>query len=457
MTTLNISNKLPIWIVFILYFSLNALLLLIVDPGLHLSEGADASTWYEPAQAILAYGSFVNYDAPDTIMTYRPPLYPLFEALLMWVGGNIVSIVIGQIILLWFTGVLVGKIIKSYLHRYEVIAISIFVFNPNALGSAQLIQSDILYAFFITSSVWSLVNYSLQDNKVKWSIITGVFLGLSCLTRPTGQYLIFMLPLIFVVVNALAFNSNMNYKSLSHGLICSVVSGVIVLPWMLHNQEAEWGFVLVTSEVKVNYLRDNVIYAEKKHNNLSIGDASVKIKNNESKYLKSHRDINNMTKKERSDFLVSYYKNQLITYPVTTLANSYVDSLIGFFGGGGATNFHNILSLDGERAIVKNINNYYSGRMELAWSAFSDYPLSASIITGISYLYVILLRVLGVIGVVEMIKKKDYSLLFIVIGVIVYFSITVIFVGTSRYRLPIESSMIILSIYGFLFFRPHKK
>ena len=154
--------------------------------------------------------------------------------------------------------------------------------------------------------------------------------------------------------------------------------------------------------------------------------------------------------------MVAYYGSKLVSYPISVLLKSYLDSWIGFFGGGGAVNFHNLLSMDGERAIYKNVDKNYSGIFGAVLDAFVESSQGAILISILSYLYVIILRVLGLFGIIEMIKRKNYSFLLVISGLIIYFALTVIFVGTSRYRLPIEHALVILSLYGAVFFKSRK-
>jgi len=48
-----------------------------------------------------------------------------------------------------------------------------------------------------------------------------------------------------------------------------------------------------------------------------------------------------------------------------------------------------------------------------------------------------------------MIRCREYGVLFILSGIIIYFMLIALFVGNSRYRLPIEPALIIMAIYGF--------
>jgi hypothetical protein len=50
-----------------------------------------------------------------------------------------------------------------------------------------------------------------------------------------------------------------------------------------------------------------------------------------------------------------------------------------------------------------------------------------------------------------MTKDRQYGLLFVLTGSIIYFTLIALFVGNSRYRLPIEPALTIMAIYGFSF------
>jgi len=457
----NIENRAAVhnktmWIVLSIYSIINIALLLFVKSGVHLAEGADAMSWYEPALALLKHGSFVMLESPETPMTYRVPMYPLYEATMLWISnGNILSIIFGQIVLLWITGIFAGKIVSFFMPKYKIIALSLVVFNPNALAIAHLIQSDTLYALFIILSAWALLKYTLLDgNKLKWSIITSIFLGISCLIRPTGQYLIFLLPVVFPLLNILYGYKNILRSSIFHGVIGIIVSGFIVFPWMVHNENSGKGYVLVTAQIKTVYLRDNVIWAKAKEKGASIKNASDIISQDEKNYINSKENIwLKLDENERSNLLVAYYEDKLMSYPIRVILSGYIDSWIDFFGGGGSVNFHNLLSIDTVKAMEKSKINAYSSRIDSVFDSLSGAPVLALLISYLSYAYVIILRFLGIFGVIEMIRRKEYALLSIIMGLILYFSITILFVGNSRYRLPVEFGFIILALYGLLYIK----
>jgi len=213
------------WGVFLLFIMLNTALLVAVKEGGQLLNAADGGSWYNPARALLEYGAFVRLDDPATPMTYRQPLYPLFEAALLWLGGGVslVPLVVGQIAVLWVTGLFARAMVNAWLPGYGVAALALVVFNPNALATVHLVQSDTLYALFITACLWAVLGYA-REPSLRPALLGGLFLGLSCLVRPTAQYLIFLLPLLLPLL-ALAGSGGRSFAvRIGQGMTAAVVA-----------------------------------------------------------------------------------------------------------------------------------------------------------------------------------------------------------------------------------------
>ena len=58
---------------------------------------------------------------------------------------------------------------------------------------------------------------------------------------------------------------------------------------------------------------------------------------------------------------------------------------------------------------------------------------------------------------IKQINKMNQNKLLIVTGLITYFAMTSLFVGNSRYRLPVEIGFIVLALYGLLFVKKYQK
>ena len=443
--------KLNIYVVGAVFLFINVALLLVAPYDVHLAKGADASSWYSPALSLLKHGAFVTLNNPEILQTYRPPLYPMYGAFMLFIGNNnIISIIIGQIVLLWLTGVITYRMVENILPGKGIVGLVLVIFNPNALGTAHLIQSDILYMFMVTTTLYCLFLYRSKGS-FKLSILIGFLFGLTCLVRTSGQYLILLLPIIYIIVGLLQKSKQPLVTHLYNGLISTIIAIAVIFPWVQHNASAGWGYNLTTPEIKVVYFRDNVIYLESIQSNTSLGDASKKIKGDEQSYISSYAEKwLHMSKHDKLSSIATYYKKQLFTYDYNTVTKGFIDSWIGLFGAGGAANLHNLLALDGSRSIqTMSSSEKHMSRTDAVFDTLLKSNLVVISISLLSLIYVIVLRILGLIGLVRMIRCREYGVLFILSGVITYFMLIALFVGNSRYRLPIEPALIIMAVYGF--------
>jgi 4-amino-4-deoxy-L-arabinose transferase-like glycosyltransferase len=443
--------NLNIYTIGIVFFIINLVMLIIAPYDVHLAQGADAGSWYHPALSLLKHGSFVTLEDTTVLQTYRPPLYLMYEAFMLFIGnGNIVSIIIGQILLLWLTGRIMYKIVERIFPKKGILALVLVIFNPNALGTAHLVQSDILYMFMISATLYYLLLYN-EGGSFKLSILIGFMLGLACLVRPSGQYLIPFLPVIYVIIGLLKKSNQPLLTHFYHGFLSIIVAVIVVFPWAQHNANAGWGYNLSTSEIEVVYFKDNVIYLESILSNKSLNESGKIIQKNEQDYISSYDNKwLQMSKQDKSSIVASYYKKQIFTYNYKIIVKGFVDSWIGLFGSGGAANLHNILALDGSRSIQVMANSEkHMSRIEAVFTTLMESNFVIITISLLSFIYVIVLRIFGLIGLINIIKDRKYGVLFILTGVVFYFMLIALFVGNSRYRLPIEPALIIMAIYGF--------
>jgi 4-amino-4-deoxy-L-arabinose transferase-like glycosyltransferase len=443
--------NLNIYIIGAIYIVINAVLLTNTPYDIHLLKGADAASWYKPALALLKYGAFVTLDDPTILQTYRTPLYPIFEAFMLFIGGgNNISIIIGQIVLLWFTGIIAYKIIERIFPGKGIVALALVIFNPNTLGTSHLIQSDTLYMFMVTTTLCCLILYGSRRN-FRLSAIVGLLFGLTCLVRPSGQYLMLLLPVIYIIIGLVQKDKQRLVFHFYHGILSTIVALIIVFPWAQHNANAGWGYNLATAEIEVVYFRDNVIYLESILNDSSLNDAEKKIEEKEQDYILTYADEWQLMSKQNKLLMLSlYYKKQLLTYDYNIILKGFVESWIGFFGAGGAVNLHNILELDGKRSIqLMSSAGERLSRVDAVISTLSELNLTALFISLLSFLYVVTLRIFGLIGLIAMVKNKEYGLSLILTGAVTYFMLISLFVGNSRYRLPIEPVLIVMAVYGF--------
>ena len=139
------------WLVTGLYLLVNMLLVLLAAPGANLAQGGDAGSYWNPALALLKYGSFVQLENPTEPNLYRTPFYPLMISGLMSVFGESPDAVIFvQLIILYVNGLIFRDSVRDWLPGWENFGMALILLNPNLVGTAHLIQTETLYLFCMT-------------------------------------------------------------------------------------------------------------------------------------------------------------------------------------------------------------------------------------------------------------------------------------------------------------------
>ena len=143
------------------FFSICFIFILIVPANLPYLVSADASSWIGPAESLLLHKDYVMYDQPEYEYLFRPPVVPVFNAFFLWLGGEhgIKTIILAQVVLVSVTSFLIAKIADKIQKGAGLVAMGLFLINPNTLSAAFLIQSETLFVFFLTFSSYALLEY----------------------------------------------------------------------------------------------------------------------------------------------------------------------------------------------------------------------------------------------------------------------------------------------------------
>ncbi len=437
-------------VILILFILVNLALLIAVEEGAQLFNGADAGTWHNPALALLKYGALVELDDPATPMTYRQPLYPLFDAALLWLGGgkSLIPVIVGQVLLLWITGLFTRAIVAAWLPGYGVAALALVVFNPNAMATAHLIQSDTLYSLFITAALWAALRYA-REPSLRSALLAGLFLGLACLVRPAAQYLILLLPLLLPLL-ALAGGGGRSFAGwIGQGAAAAVVAAMLIVPWMAHNAQAGKGFALSPPALMLAYVQVHVGYLEKYAAGVSLAEAHGRISATQAAYVASRgAEWKGMSTREREKALTAYYTRTFFSYDLPVIAKATAYGWAQFFGAAGAANFHNLLNLDAPSAFSTMREKNFESHLGSVIDALERSSAAAVTISVTAFIFVIILRALGLVGIAWMFMRRHYAVLLCCAGLIAYFAVFHLFIGNSRYRLPMEPALIFLALYG---------
>ena len=174
----------------------------------------------------------------EPLQLFRPPLYPWFLGVLQSVSGdqavNVATAI--QHLLGFLTTVIVLRICLQVSSCYKT-AIAGVLFSSMCVTRAWFdsqLLAESLFTFLLTLSCLHAVKWLLTPN-TKSGIWTGVFLSLTTLTRPTGQYLIVVLACGFVLA---ALVRHCKFKVAITGFAACLISySLLLTPWLVRNYQ----------------------------------------------------------------------------------------------------------------------------------------------------------------------------------------------------------------------------
>lgn len=205
-----------------------------------LDEGAYLSL----ARTLAATGHFEG--------TFRPPLYPAFEALFLWGGLGTLGIRLAQVILSTISVLLVYRIARREAGQHAArIAAVLVAFSPVLIAFSHRLWSETLFIFLLLLAIDLLARPITEGNLRRW-VGAGLFLGLAALTRPM---LVTFLPFLaaWLLVHVLKRQVNFvpalaRFSTLALGMV------LIILPWTIRNRLSSGDFVLIDSNGAFNIL-----------------------------------------------------------------------------------------------------------------------------------------------------------------------------------------------------------
>ncbi|MBU0952619.1 MAG: glycosyltransferase family 39 protein [Elusimicrobia bacterium] len=92
---------------------------------------------------------------------------------------------------------------ELYGNKAGLIALGLYSFSPNVIAHSGLITTDILVSCFMFITVYYFWKFRDDKSKVKWVLVSGVFLGLALLSKYTAVILFAILPVFLIAENLL--------------------------------------------------------------------------------------------------------------------------------------------------------------------------------------------------------------------------------------------------------------
>jgi len=204
------------------------------------------------------YGDQIGYHRQAKVLTdegrfepndrVRPPLYPLFLALVFrTTGGDVAEVRVIQALLTAVSLFLCYLLAREFLDRSPaVIATGVFAFYPLSIQSPVFLLSEILFTPPLILGLIFTVRAFREPRRWRWLLLAGAAWGFAALTRSVayGFFLILLPVLIF------------QRRPFSRGVVRFLVFlcafAAVISPWALRNAIAYGAFIPISDDAVFN-------------------------------------------------------------------------------------------------------------------------------------------------------------------------------------------------------------
>lgn len=444
-----------LWIIAILFAIVHCLIWLNIEPDIRVQHAGDGTTWYQPAVSLYTHGAFVQLEAPDQGDVYRPPMFPIFGAIMFNIFGEVTpsAIAFGQILLLFAAGCFFRSSVESWLPGWGTFGMALFLFNPNVVTIAQYTQSDTLFLFFVTVALWAVLRFARSEGAWRDALIAGGALACACLTRPTAQFLIVALPLALPLISLTAGRRGRVGRSFIQGGAAAALACLLMAPWAIHVNSVDGRYGLSDSQSRHRFLWDQIIMVEAQSEALSYHQAAKRLEidpdGKQSQFIAEYgpgwADLN---ERERYGYLTDRGYGLLLSYPVSDLTIAYVRSIVQFLTAGGTGRLRYILMENPDQLALDWFQTEQGSFVGKLFKNMANMPLVPFMISVICLGFVAVARIAGLVGVFALIDRRLWPLLTVLTALTAYFAFVHLFVGNSRYRVVTEPALMFFMILG---------
>jgi 4-amino-4-deoxy-L-arabinose transferase-like glycosyltransferase len=359
----------------------------------------DEADYVTLAMNLLRHGTYsLSVEPPYEASSFRVPGYPMFLTAAFWVFGVHLNVVlVAGLVLLIIIAMLAFFIGRDlYGERVGVMAAFLCAINPGLYFFALGGKSEPLFCALLLLSIY-FSNRADDSIEVldRWSILSGLALALTFLTRPT----VLILPLVFA--GWLGRHAKMRgVRTLRKGGLLLLAFSTGVLPWAIRNQVSIGHFHLLPTQGGGVFLRGSLAARE--------GSGS---------YVPRERvgpeDHAIMTLKDEGlQDRESWCKGVMVIREI-----SYAKLF---------------------EVVLKRIGRFWAPLNRIVYDEFS---VRANLLANVIYTPLFVLFLVG--SVVEGLRQKKSYLLFLTMA---YCTIpAMLFHGGTRHRMPIEPLMAIFS------------
>lgn len=432
------------------FISLNLLIAAFSIPNGPYAVAADVAVSLEPARTLLAGEGFMSLNGE--LYSWGTPLYPAFLAVFLGIlpwEWAIYSIVAVQCSLLYVIGLITGELAGNLHPRAGTPAQMIVLFNPNLVITAHLLQTELLFTFLLTAGI-TMVLLHRHDFSRRLVLAVGILLGLATLVRPVGQFVVLSLPLLFACC-AIGRPRAFLLRSFIAGFAAIAVAAVVVSPWLLRNH-LQFGTPFLTANAGM-YLEAQ--YRQLLRNGLGMSAAETaaaaerEMNRHLSKSALVRSDFDALPKNEQSEILAAGFSRAIWEVPPGAHVRAIALSVSELFLAGGASNLRNYLGMPGKSAIVQFQEEATPSLLGAIWRLFGRIDIGYAALLVITLGFAALLRLAGLLGLVRMLDRSTRGATLALLVTIAVMSAAYLYLGQSRFRVPLEPYLAVMAAVGF--------
>ena len=418
-------NKKGKVVIYLLLFFLLLRIGIVIIAGQKENEFADAHGYNGYAHAILKNSEWLT--DPDFKGNYRPPVYPMFIAFIYAIFGinNFLAVYLFQAMISVLTCFYIYKFSKKIFdEKVALLALTWSGFYIFYLKYVRELLRETLVFLLIIAFFYYL--YLFLNEEIKRARNFSLTNFLYFLLIHTDPKFLFFLP--FFLTLFIVFQPSR--QGIKQYLMFLGVTVLLMVPWNIRNYIAYDAFILIntrTIDLRKTEIRDPVMDGYIKYNLFNFGVINkVNISKDyptdqERELIKRGFNPNNRSRDE-----IIAIKDDV--YPASTFIGRKWD---------------HFLQLWKPFDFARSYRPFPDARFNGIWSL--RHNISSILCYGLLLPFVFL-------SIYYLVKQKNKAWIFLTVPLITNTLLHILYYGRNRYRVPFDSFIIILGVYGIYIF-----
>jgi hypothetical protein len=354
-----------------------------------------------------------------------------------------------QLAVLAVTAALTARLAGRMAPGLGALALALLLFNPNSFGAAFFVQSETVFALFVTFLLVALWRYaelpSLRD-----AAFAGLATALIALTRPEGLFLMLVAPLALPIAARLAGWRQGATQVGATALLCLAISLAVTAPWMARNAALGEGWRLTSAANTNYYVWGSAAQLEMVASNVDNRTAERRMQQAREEALAAlpEAEAAGMSEAERARYLTWQGLDRILSYPTSVIARTMTEATAQFFAAGGTGRLFILLGEPEGTPFAIMVRDDKVSYLDSVLTALEEANIPLLVVWVLSMAYVLSLRMLGLVGLWTLFTTRQFQIVFLLIAAIAFFALVMPFYGISRFRIAVEPMLVLLAIAG---------